>query len=73
MSDPSAKVKVSKEQEMKMEKNSMEIFNKAMALLKAQNPDRTDLALATMVGYCSAAVDVKTAQFILNLVEKRGL
>lgn len=58
--------------ENKMEKNSMEIFDKALDLLKSQTPDRPDLALATMVGYCAASVDLKTAQFILSLAESRG-
>jgi hypothetical protein len=72
MSDPTAKLKTSKEQEMKMEKNSLELMDKAMAILKAEFGDRHDLALATMVGYASAAVDLKAAQFILSLVENRG-
>jgi hypothetical protein len=72
MSDPTAKLKTSKEQEMKMEKNSLELMDKAMAILKAEFGDRHDLALATMVGYASAAVDQKTAQFILSLAENRG-
>ena len=72
MSDPTAKLKTSKEQEMKMEKNSLELMDKALAILKAEFGDRNDLALATMVGYASAAVDQKTAQFILSLAENRG-
>ena len=72
MSDPNAKLKTSKEQEMKMEKNSLELMEKAMTLLKAEFADREYLAYATMVGYASAAVDQKTAQFILSLVENRG-
>ena len=50
-----------------MEKNSMEIMDKAMAILKAENPD---LAYARMCGLATAAVDLKTAQFILSVVEK---
>ena len=69
MSDPTAKIKTSKEQEMKMEKNSMEVMDKAMAILKTQNPET---AYARMAGLATAAVDLKTAQFILSLVEKRG-
>ena len=57
---------------MKMEKNSIEIMDKAFAILKAEFGDRNDLALATMFGYASAAVDLKTAQFILMLAENRG-
>jgi len=72
MSDPTAKIKTSKEQEMKMEKNSLELMEQALALLQKQFDGRSDLAYATMVGYASAAVDQKTAQFILNLVENRG-
>lgn len=55
-----------------MEKNSLELMDKALAMLKVEFGNRNDLALATMVGYASAAVDQKTAQFILSLVEKRG-
>ncbi len=72
MSEGNAKLKTSKEQEMKMEKNSIELMDKALAILKAEFDGRNDLALATMVGYASAAVDLKTAQFILSLVESRG-
>jgi hypothetical protein len=72
LSDPSARIKIPKEQEMKMEKNSLELMDKALAILKAEFGNRNDLALATMVGYASAAVDQKTAQFILSLVENRG-
>lgn len=72
MSEGNAKLKTSKEQEMKMEKNSIELMDKALAILKAEFDGRNDLALATMVGYASAAVDLKTAQFILSLAESRG-
>jgi hypothetical protein len=67
MSDPNAKLNTSKEQEMKMEKNSMEIMDKAMAILKAENGE---LAYARMAGLATAAVDLKTAKFILSVVEK---
>jgi phosphohistidine swiveling domain-containing protein len=52
---------------MKMEKNSMEIMDKALAILKAKNPDT---AYAAMVGLATASVDLKTAKFILSVVEK---
>jgi hypothetical protein len=52
---------------MKMEKNSMELMDKAMAILKAQNPET---AYARMAGLATASVDLKTAQFILSVVEK---
>lgn len=50
-----------------MEKNSMEIMDKAMAILKAENPET---AYARMSGLATASVDLKTAQFILSVVEK---
>lgn len=50
-----------------MEKNSMEIMEKVMDILKAQNGE---LAYARMAGLACAAVDLKTAQFILSVVEK---
>lgn len=50
-----------------MEKNSMDIMDKAMAILKAENGE---LAYARMAGLAMAAVDLKTAQFILSVVEK---
>lgn len=52
-----------------MEKNSMELMDKALELLKAEDPN---LAYARMVGICNAAVDLKTAQFILSVVESRN-
>lgn len=55
-----------------MEKNSIELMDKALAILKEEFGDRNDLALATMFGYASAAVDLKTAHFILMLAENRG-
>ena len=55
---------------MKMEKNSMEVMEKALAILKSESPET---AYARMTGYAVAAVDLKTAEFILSLVEKRGL
>ena len=55
---------------MKMEKNSMEVMEKALAILKSESPET---AYARMSGLAIAAVDLKTAQFILSVVEKRGL
>ena len=55
-----------------MEKNSMDLMNKAMEMLKEEFSNNTALAYATMVGYATASVDLKTAQYILSLVEKRG-
>ncbi len=50
-----------------MEKNSMELMDRAMSILKTQNGE---LAYARMAGLATAAVDLKTAQFILSVVEK---
>lgn len=55
-----------------MEKNSMELMDKALAILKTKYPNRSDLALAAMVGYCSAAVDLKTAKLILSIIEENN-
>jgi len=57
---------------MKMEKNSMALMDEALRILKVKYADRSDLALAAMVGYAAAAVDLKTAQFILMTVEKNA-
>jgi hypothetical protein len=67
MSDPTAKLKTSKEQEMKMEKNSLEVLQEAMDILKAKNPE---LAYAGMAGYLMAFADLKTAQMVLQMVKE---
>jgi len=54
---------------MKMEKNSMAIMDEALEILKGKFPDRNDLALASMVGYAIALVDLKTAKMILSIVK----
>lgn len=55
-----------------MEKNSMALMDEALAILKAKFDGRSDLALAAMVGYCSAMVDLKTAQTILAIVKENN-
>lgn len=52
-----------------MEKNSMAIMDEALEILKGKFPDRNDLALASMVGYAIALVDLKTAKMILSIVK----
>jgi hypothetical protein len=52
-----------------MEKNSMELMEQALAILKIKNGDRTDLAYAEFAGYSIAAVDLKTAKTILDYVK----
>lgn len=56
-----------------MEKNSMDLMDKALAILKQEYSDNTALAYASFAGYAIASVDLKTAQHILTLVENRGL
>ncbi len=52
-----------------MEKNSMALMDEALRILKVKYADRSDLALAAMVGYASALVDLKTAQTLLSVVK----
>jgi hypothetical protein len=54
---------------MKMEKNSMALMDEALNILKTKFEGRNDLALASMVGYATALVDLKTAQMILSIVK----
>jgi hypothetical protein len=67
MSEGNAKLKISKEQEMKMEKNSLEVLQEAMDILKAKSPD---LAYAGMAGYLMAFADLRTAQMVLQMVKE---
>ena len=55
-----------------MEKNSMALMDEALAILKVKFQGRNDLALASMVGYTSALVDLKTAQMILSVVKENN-
>lgn len=50
-----------------MEKNSMELAEKALAILKEQYGE---MAYARFAGLAIAAVDLKTAQFMLSVVDK---
>lgn len=53
-----------------MEKNSMELMNEALEILQQKFGGRPDLAYASLVGYATAAVDLKTARFILDCVKE---
>lgn len=50
-----------------MEKNSLEILQEALALMKAKSPE---LAYAGMAGYLMALADLKTAQMVLQMVKE---
>lgn len=52
-----------------MEKNSMTLMDEALDILKAKYGNRNDLAYASFAGYVIAAVDLKTANFILECVK----
>ena len=69
MSDPYAKLILQTNKGQKMEKNSMALMDEALAILKVKFEGRSDLALASMVGYASALVDLKTAKMILSIVK----
>jgi hypothetical protein len=52
---------------MKMEKNSLEILQEALEILKEKN---ATTAYAGMAGYLMAFADLKTAQMVLHLVKE---
>jgi hypothetical protein len=47
----------------------MAVMDEALAILRTKFAGRNDLALASMVGYATALVDLKTAQMILSIVK----
>jgi hypothetical protein len=67
MSDPSDKLNLQTNKGQKMEKNSLQILQEALDILKAKNPE---LAYAGMTGYLMAFADLKTAQMILQMVKE---
>lgn len=52
-----------------MEKNSMDLLQQALDILKKED---YNTAYAAMTGYLIAFADLKTAQAVLELVENRG-
>jgi hypothetical protein len=55
-----------------MEKNSMALMDEALNIIKEKYADQPHLAYAAFAGYVIAAVDLKTANFVLECVKENN-
>lgn len=69
MSDPTGKIKVTKEKEIEMEfeKTHTELVNELEALVMAENPNKQHLLHSMMYGTLLAHITKEQLQYIIDL------